>query len=120
MAYIPPVPHSPSSPPSPRTRELAALLTKVLEEYRKSHPSTTDAEVRSAVRLAQLASRSGNPAAPLALSLGLGLLVAGLLAGLLFYRSAGGGAPDSWAPVAILIVLVLLGVLAFVVKAGSR
>ena len=120
MAYIPPVPHSPSSPPSPRTRELAALLTKVLEEYKNSHPATTDAEVRAAVRLAQLASRSGNQTAPLALSLGLGVLGAGLLAGVLFFRSAGGFELGSWGPIAIVVVLALLGFLALLIKAGSR
>jgi len=68
MAYIPTVHHTPSMPPSPRTRELAGLLTKVLEEYKKSHPGTSDAEIRAAVRLAQLSSRSGNQALPAILS----------------------------------------------------
>jgi len=120
MTYIPTVPHSPAPPPSPRTRELAALLTKVLEEYRNSHPATSDAEIRSAVRLAQLASRSGNPAVPLILSVGIGLLVAGVLAAVLFLRAGEGVEIGASVPMVLMAVVILLGIVALLVKAGSR
>ncbi|MGW8265777.1 MAG: hypothetical protein ACWGSQ_05370 [Longimicrobiales bacterium] len=120
MSYVPIVP-SPPSPPSPRTRELAALLTKVLEEYKKSHPATSDSEIRAAVRLAQLSSRSGNQALPALLSVGLGLLVAGVLAGVLVLRSSGGPAPDwSGMPMVVMAVIAFLLIVLVLVKASSR
>jgi hypothetical protein len=120
MSYVPIVPQPPQ-PPSPRTRELAALLTKVLTEYRKSHPAATDAEIRAAVRLAQLSSRSGNQALPALLSVGLGLLVAGVLAGVLVLRS-GGSAEIDWSvtPMVVVALIVFLGILLVLVKTISR
>jgi hypothetical protein len=119
MTYVPIVPHSPSSPPSPRTRDLASLLTKVLEEYRKTHPATTDAEIRAAVRLAQLTSRSGNPAVPLLVSLCLGLLVAGVLGALFFFRSAGGAEFGPEMPMVVMALVVFLAIVAILVKVRS-
>lgn len=120
MAYVPVVPTTPSPPPSPRTRELAALLTRVLEEYRKSHPATTDAEVRAAVRLAQLSTRSGSQATPLLVSLALGILVAGVLAGVLVFRSEGGVEWSAAMPMVIFAVVAFLLILMIVIKVLSR
>lgn len=120
MAYVPIVPATPSPPPSPRTRELAALLTRVLEEYRKSHPATTDAEVRAAVRLAQLSTRSGSQATPLLVSLALGILVAGVLAGVFVLRSGEGLEWSAGMPMVIFAIVTFLAVLMIVVKALSR
>jgi len=120
MSYVPIVP-SPPSPPSPRTRELAALLTKVLEEYKRSHPGTKDSEIRAAVRLAQLSSRSGNQALPALLSVGVGLLVAGVLAGVLVLRSSGTPAIDGSAmPMVIVALIVFLLIVLVLVKTTSR
>lgn len=121
MSYVPIVPSAPSPPPSPRTRELAALLTKVLTEYKKSHPAATDAEIKAAVRLAQLSSRSENRALPALLSVGVGLLVAGALAGFLVLRS--GGSPDidfSNMPMVVMALIVFLGIVLVLVKTISR
>jgi hypothetical protein len=120
MAYIPVVPHTPSPPPSPRTRELAGLLTKVLEEYKKSHPATSDAEIRAAVRLAQLSSRSGNQALPAAVSLGVGLLAAGVAAGIVFFRAGAGGEMESGFPMIVMAVAVFLAIVFVLVKVASR
>jgi hypothetical protein len=119
MVFIPTAPNS-SFPPSPRTREMANLLTRVLEEYRKSHPATTDAEIRAAVRLAQLASRSGNPGVPAILAVSIGLLVAGVLAGFLFNRSAQGVEIGAGAPVIIMGVVFFLLVFLILIKVKNR
>jgi hypothetical protein len=119
MVFIPPA-SSPTVPPSPRTREMANLLTRVLEEYRKSHPATTDAEIRAAVRLAQLASRSGNQGAPALLAVAFGLLVAGVLAGFLFHRSAEGVEIGTWSPMIIMGVVFVLLVFLMAVKVKNR
>lgn len=120
MAYVPMVPHSPSPPPSPRTRELAGLLTKVLEEYKKSHPATSDAEIRAAVRLAQLSTRSGNQAQTAILSLGVGLLAAGVAAGIVFFRAGGGGDMEPAFPMIIAAVAIFLALILVLVKVASR
>ncbi len=119
MVFIPTAPNS-SFPPSPRTREMANLLTRVLEEYRKSHPATTDAEIRAAVRLAQLASRSGNRGAPALLAVASGLLVAGVLAGFLFNRSAGGVEIGTGSPMIIMGVVFMLLILLILIKVLKR
>ena len=120
MIFVPVVP-SPPPPPSPRTRELAALLTKVLTEYKKSHPAATDAEIKAAVRLAQLSSRSGSQAVPAILGVGVFLLVAGILAGVLVLRS-GGGAGIDWSvtPMVVMALIIFLGILLVLVKNTSR
>jgi len=120
MAYIPTVHHTPSMPPSPRTRELAGLLTKVLEEYKKSHPGTSDAEIRAAVRLAQLSSRSGNQALPAILSVSVGLLAAGVAAGLVFFRAGGGGEMEPTLAMVVFAVTVFLAIIMVLVKVVSR
>lgn len=121
MTYVPIVPPTPAPPPSPRTRELAGLLSKVLEEYKKAHPATTSGEVKAAIRLAQLSSRSGNPAGPaLAVSLGLGLLVAAVFGGVLFLRAGGDVEISGIMPMLVFGLIVFIGLLAVLVKAMSR
>lgn len=120
-AFIPVVPSGAPTPPSPRTRELAGLLTKVLDEYQKSHPAVTPTEMRAAVRLAQSSVKGGGPVIPLAVSLGLGLLVAGLMAGLLFVRSGGDVAQWTSAPIAIFVLVALIAlIMVLVLKSVSR
>lgn len=55
------VPMPPPTPVSPRTRELADLLGRVIEEYERHHPAVSGEEVRDAVRLAARSSRAGGP-----------------------------------------------------------
>ena len=120
MTYVPIVTPTPTPPPSPRTRELAGLLTKVLEEYKKAHPSTTNNEVKAAIRLAQLSSRSGNSAAPAAVALGLGLVMAALAGGLFFFRANENIEIDATMPMLVFGLIVFIGLLAFLVKGMSR
>ena len=121
MSYIPIVmPPTTPQPPSPRTRELAEILAKVLEEYQKAHPSVTGAELRAAIRLAQ--SSTGKDKAPvaLALSLGLGLLVGGLTLGLVFVGRSGQIELGSSMIMVVLGITAFIGILAAVIKIASR
>ena len=115
MTYIPIIPPTPT-PPSPRARELADRLAKVLLEYEEAHPSVSGDEVRQAMRIALQVTRAGGTAAApiLAATLG-GLVLVGLA---VFYFVASGGAgstgarvPTLWVVGALLVLAALVGVL---------
>lgn len=113
MFYVPIVPTT-STPPSPRTRELADLLSRVIREYESHHPSVTGAEVRSAIRLAAQSSSKGTQAASakVALLLGLSLFVAAGVAFLIQARGRGlEGAGDVPLIAAVLVGIVLIAIL---------
>jgi len=119
MTYIPIVPVvTPVPPPSPRTRELAGLLAKVLDEYTKAHPAVTKAEIRAAIRMAQMSGGS-NPAV-LVGALVAGLGVFGLALGLFFMRGSGGGLEMPAMPMVVLALVVFLGIVAVLLKVISR
>lgn len=120
MSYVPIViPHTPQ-PPSPRTRELAGILSKVLDEYQKAHPSVTGAEMRAAIRIAQSSTGRNKTPVALALSLGIGLLVMALTLGLVFMGRSGDIELGSSIPMIVVAVMVFLGILMAVVKISSR
>ena len=112
MYFVPIVPSSGTGAPvTPRTRELADLLGRVIEEYEKHHPAVSGSEVRQAMDLAlQRSQKGGADVARLALAAGLGgLAVAGVLA----YLVMGGGvsseaAPMAYVAIGIFAVLVTL------------
>lgn len=105
--YFVPVP--PPTPVSPRTRELADLLGRVIEEYEKHHPAVSGAEVREAVRMAARSSRAGGPeAARLVVAALAGVLVlGGVVAWILVDR---GGMSEGAAPM-VLVAVILFAVL---------
>jgi hypothetical protein len=114
VLFVPVIPPH-HEPPSPRTRELAGLLGRVIEEYEKHHPSVTGREVRAALDLA--ARNSGTAMSENAKAIAivsvcvLGFLAAGLAATL----SDGGGMPDSLPVAAVAVGLLLVfGVLVLV------
>jgi hypothetical protein len=121
MAFIPV-----STPPtvtalSPRSRELAELLAKVLDEYTKAHPATTHAEIRAAVRMAQMSAGGAQSKVAVGLTFGLGLGVMFLVLGLFYFRSAGGGGGEGMEigpvlPVIIMAIIALLGVVMVIAK----
>lgn len=115
MTYVPIVsPTVTAQPPSPRTRELAGLVSKVVDEYTKAHPNTSGAEVRAALKLAQAATGKDNTAVAVGLSLALGLGVA-VLALLLFFRSGGGEMEiRPLFPMIIMALIILFGLVAVV------
>lgn len=109
MTYVPIVTPTPSQPPSPRTRELAGLLSKVLEEYTKAHPSVTKSEVRAAIRLAQSSAGPDNTKIAVGLSLALGLGVLTMTLGLFYFGNSGG---FEIGPILPMIIAVLIGLVA--------
>lgn len=120
MTYVPVIPPTQATQPSPRTRELAELLAKVLEEYTKAHPQTTGSEVRAAMRLALRSSSPAVSGAPTVVALTLGLLVLGLGLGLFLFRSGGGVDPEGSFPMIAVAVAIVLGVLVLLVIRRSR
>jgi hypothetical protein len=120
MFFVPIVPSSPAPPLSPRTRELAGLLQRVLDEYTRTHPATTKAEIRAAIRMAQVRGGSDMTKVAAGLSVVLGLGVAMLLAGLFFFRAGGEASIRAISPMIIMVVIALLLVVLVVVKSQSR
>lgn len=121
MMFVPVVPPTAgTSPPSPRTRELAALLQKVVEEYSAAHPAVTPAEVRRAVQMTQMSVQGGNRKLALVVVAGLSVMVALLVAGLALFSQ--GTMPTSggpW-PLAVFGIMVLVAVAMVVLKLVSR
>jgi hypothetical protein len=121
VLYVPVVPYVPHDPPSPRTRELAGLLSRVIEEYEKHHPAVTGAEVRGALDLAARDSKAGSPAEVRAVvGILAGFLV--LLGGVGFFFARGGSIDAESMPmvaVSIAILVLLVGVV-LLKKASGR
>lgn len=111
MAYIPFVPPS-SSPPTPRTRDLADRLARVLVEFEETHPTVTAGEVREATRIALRTTRASSAVAPPV----LGVLVGALLLGVVVLVSRGGfgGAGFEGSVRWVALAVVGLGILALV------
>ena len=116
MTFVPIVTPTPTPPPSPRTRELRDLLSKVVDEYAKAHPATTNAEIRAAFRLAQMGRGSDSTAAVLSLAVGLGVAMLGL--GIFYFFRAGDLEIRPILPMIIGVAIVAFGILA-VFKARS-
>lgn len=121
MMYVPIVPHTPMPPLSPRTRELAGILSKVLDEYMKAHPKATKAEIKAAIRMANQSVGPGGNALGLALSVGLGVLMAVLGLGFFVFQG-GAGEIDfrSAMPMIVISLIIGLGLVAVLVKAMNR
>jgi hypothetical protein len=113
--FIPP----PPTPPSPRTRELAGLLGRVIEEYEKHHPAVTGPEVRAAVRMAvESSSRKGSPDLRIAVGVAAALVVASLF---VLLAANEGQMPQAAVPmVAIAVALFAVLVVVAMVKRGGR
>ena len=120
MFFVPIVPSSPAPPLSPRTRELAGLLQRVLDEYTRTHPATTRAEIRAAIRIAQVRGGGDMTKVAASLSIVLGLGVAMLLAGLLYFRAGGELSIAAYRPLIIMAVIAVLLIVLVVAKIQSR
>lgn len=112
MLYVPVVPHVPHDPPSPRTRELAGLLSRVIEEYEKHHPAVSGREIRAALDLAARESKgAARQEARAVAAVLLGMLV--LLGGVGWFASRGGSIDaEAWPMVAVAVAIfgLLIGV----------
>jgi len=107
------IPHH-ESPPSPRTRELADLLGKVVEEYEKYHPAITGREVRSALRLAE---RSSHAAAAGGRTMALvGGALGAVVAGTFIWVANRGGSWEGGAPVALVAAIIAVLAVGLIVR----
>lgn len=105
MYFVPIVPHD--APPSPRTRELADLLGRVIQEYEQHHPAVTGSEVRAAAHLAiQRSSKTGGVYRRVA------LVAAGLVAalGAFVLVAVKGGSPGGDATPVVPVAIAVLGI----------
>jgi hypothetical protein len=98
------VPVIPPPPPSPRTRELADLLTRAIEEYEKYHPNVSGAEVRAALQMA--ATRSVRRASPHVWALVGGSVALVLGGAVAFLVSNQGGMSENAVTVVAVSVLI--------------
>lgn len=117
MIYVPVIP---PQPPSPRTLELAGLLSRVIQEYERHHPEVTGAEVRKAVHLAAGAARTDAAGVARVLAVvGLGVAVA--VGAFVWLATSGGTGSGGSVPMVAVAVGVLLVAffLAVVLRARS-
>lgn len=111
MSYIPIVPYVP--PPqeaSPRARELGVQMAHVVQEFQKQNPSLSSTEVQQAMQIAKQATGMTKSAA-VGVMVGVGVALMGvLLAGLLFFRQAGGEIelPTTFPLIAVIGLMVLV------------
>jgi hypothetical protein len=107
VLYVPVIPHR-EDPPSPRTRELADLLGRVIQDYEKDHPSVTGREVRAALEIAVRGARSGVMGSR---EVALGVAVAAAVAGVFVWLAGQGGSPAA-SPIAVAVVMALVAAVA--------
>jgi hypothetical protein len=89
MLFVPVISPATTQPPSPRARELADLLTRVMEEYERAHPAITTAEVRHAMRLAEERTGGGPARTRVAVIALVGFVMSLVLVTVLALLSAG-------------------------------
>ncbi len=117
MSYIPLLPYMP--PPqeaSPQARELGVQMAQLVQEFQKQNPSLSSAEVQQAMQIAKQTTGMTKSAA-MGLMVGGGVALMGVLvAGLMYFRQAGGDVelrPTIFPMIAIVALLVVvLGVVA--------
>lgn len=114
------VPHPPTAHPTARSRALAERLRTTIADFRMREPKLTDAEVALALREAQPpTSASDTPRAVAALAALAGMLLA-LGVALFVSRAPRGGETLNAAPVAAVVVALLVGFAVFLVRMRSR
>ena len=116
MSYVPIVPPSDRTRVSPRARELATQISKLVQDFQRSYPDTRPSDVQEALRVAS----GGSDAVPgsrrviaVALAAGVALLVGGLA----FVGDSGSASLDLPANFMLWLVAGVIIVLALVVRA---
>jgi hypothetical protein len=108
MLYVPIVtpPTSSQAPASPRARELASQIEKLIQDFQRSYPDTKPADIQEAMRIAWGGSEVTTSARRLvAVMLGLGMAA---LAGALLYFRSGVDVEIPWVMVAVVAGIVLV------------
>jgi hypothetical protein len=116
MSYVPIVPRSDRTRISPRARELAAQIDKLVQDFQRSYPDTRPTDVQEALRVAS-GSPDTVPGSRRVLAVALAVGVAVLVGGLAFVGESGSGSLDLPANSILWLVAGLIIVLAFVARA---
>lgn len=117
MLYVPIV--VPPTPPSPRTRELANLLSTVIQEYEKHHPSLTGSEIHQALTLASQESRSATAASRVLVATVAGGLAALLGVGVFIAKAPGGGVAGFPVLAVVVGIMLVVGVAVALKRMGN-
>ncbi len=117
MSYMPYLPATEKTKLSPRARELASQIEKVVLDFQRSYPDTSPGDVQEALR----AASGGGEAAPgsrrvLAMTLAGGIAA---LVGLLFFMRESGDAVGGSEP-GLMIWMVLGAILLAALVAVAR
>ncbi len=116
MSYVPIVPRSDRTRISPRARELAAQIDKLVQDFQRSYPDTRPTDVQEALRVAS-GSPDTVPGSRRVFAVALAVGVAVLVGGLAFVGDSGSGSLDLPANFMLWLVAGVIIVLAFVVRA---
>jgi hypothetical protein len=84
--------------------ELGNKIAGLIQEFRQSHPGTSDADVRNAIRIAEMQSGS-RARAQVAIAIGVALLLFGVLMAFFMSRGPGSGGPPN-----NMIILIIAGI----------
>jgi len=112
MSYIPIVPLSDRTKVSPRARELATQIEKVVQDFQRSYPDTRPEDVQEALRVTSGGS-DGVPDSRLLLALSVAGGVAALV-GVMFFTGNSGGGPSAlpadsmlWIVVGVIVLIAV-------------
>jgi len=114
VLYVPIV--VPPTPPSPRTRELANLLSTVIQEYEKHHPAVTGGEIHQALDLAKQGSQKAMATNRVLVVTVAGGLLALAGVGAFMATAAGGGGQVGFPVLAVVVGILLVVGLAVALK----
>jgi len=113
MSYLPYLAASEKPKLSPRARELATQIEKVIQDFQRSYPDTPPGDVQQALTVLSGGTDRG-PASRRTLAMTLAGGIAALFGVLFFMReSAGGGASDLpadsmlWVVVGVIVLIAL-------------
>jgi len=118
MSYVPIMSPSDRTQVSPRARELATQIEKVVQDFQRSYPDTRPADVQQALRVAAGGSDS-TPDSRRVLSMTVAGGVAALVGVLFFMRESTGeasGLPADLMVWVVVGVIVILAVTAMVIR----
>jgi ElaB/YqjD/DUF883 family membrane-anchored ribosome-binding protein len=118
MTYVPSV-RSSSSPPSPRARELAAQLERVIRDFQSSYPDTKPADVQQAVEIAWGGPTSSTLRSRRLLAVGVAAGLAALFGVFVAMRESG-ELPLDMDPSAVAWIVGGLLVLMVLIRAARR